>query len=217
MTESVARTRQGLYRFFGEALLSPDDDRLGILAGAADVLGRRDIDGFPFSLAWRRMAGALPTEVAGSRLDVDYVRLFASGRSAALAPPTESYYRISGKGGGIAEFVSELQREYRRMGVVLTGLEEAPDHVSTEMEVMAHLCDVEAQGWERGATDEVDATIAVEHRFLTHHLRVWIPQFRRRVTEAPPAPFYSALVEAVHAFVVHEVDYLALVRSELAR
>ncbi len=103
------------------------------------------------------------------------------------------------------------------MGVVLTGLEEAPDHVSTEMEVMAHLCDVEAQGWERGATEEVDATLAVEHRFLTRHLRVWIPQFRRRVAEAPPAPFYTALVDAVHAFVVHEVDYLALMRRELAR
>ena len=143
------------------------------------------------------------------------MRLFASGRSGALAPPTESYYRVPAKGGGIADFVAALQREYRSMGVVSSGSSEAPDRVSTEMELMAHLCDLEAKNWASGQTRMVDETLNLQRRFLAQHLRVWIPQFRRRVREAPPSPFYVDLVDALHAFVVHDADYVPLIQREL--
>ena len=218
MTESVdiARTRQGLYRFFGEALLPPDEDRFALLAEAALVMSERGIDSFAFGPPWRRLAHHFPVDVSGDGLDVDYVRLFASGRSGALAPPTESYYRVPGKGGGIAEFVGELQREIRRMGIALVDPPEAPDHASTQLEVMAHLCDLEAGGWASEALDRVQGTLAWEHRFLTTHLQVWFPQFRRRVVSAPRSEIYVDLIEAVHAFIVHETDYVSLIRRELA-
>lgn len=211
----IARTRQGLYRFLGGALLPPAEDQFELLADAAGVLGRRDIDRFAFSPSWRALSSHFPVEIGRSGLDVDYVRLFASGRSGALAPPTESYYRVPAKGGGIAEFVAELQREYRSMGIASVGVDEAPDHVSTEMEVMAHLCDLEAGGWADGQTRLVDDTLARQHDFLSRHLSVWIPQFRRRVNDAPPSKFYVDLVDTVHAFVVHDTDYVHLIRKEL--
>jgi len=218
MTDSIdiARTRQGLYRFLGGALLPPTEDQFQLLAGAVAVLGDRDIDDFAFSPSWHRLSSQFPLDVRSSGIDVDYVRLFASGRSGALAPPTESYYRVPAKGGGIAQFVGELQREYRSMGIASVGIAEAPDHVSTELEVMAYLCDLEATNWASGQMRLVDDTLALQHRFLRQHLRVWIPQFRRRVNDAPPSHFYVDLVDAVHAFVVHETDYVQLVRKELA-
>ena len=217
MTDSVdiARTRQGLYRFLGGALLSPTREHFRLLSDAVVVLAERDLDRFAFSPSWHRLRGHFPIDVRGSRLDIDYVRLFASGRSGALAPPTESYYRVPAKGGGIAEFVAAIQREYRSMGVASIGFGEAPDHVSTEMELMAHLCDLEANNWAGGQTSMVDETLGLQHRFLAQHLRVWIPQFRRRVRDAPPSPFYVDLVDALHAFVVHDADYVPLLQKEL--
>lgn len=217
MTESadITRTRQGLYRFLGEALLPPTDDRFGLLSDAVLVLTARDLDRFAFSPTWHRLSSHFPVDVRGSRLDVDYVRLFASGRSGALAPPTESYYRVPAKGGGIAEFVAAIQREYRSMGVASVGFGEAPDHVSTEMELMAHLCDLEAANWAGGQTRIVDDALNLQHRFLAQHLGVWIPQFRRRVRDAQESPFYVDLVETLHAFVVHDADYVQLLRREL--
>lgn len=217
MTESadISRTRQGLYRFLGEALLPPEDHRFRLLSEAVVLLTARNLDQFAFSPSWHRLSSHFPINVRGSRLDVDYVRLFASGRSGALAPPTESYYRVPAKGGGIAEFVAAIQREYRSMGIASVGFGEAPDHVSTEMELMAHLCDLEARSWADGQTRVVDETLNLQHRFLTQHLRVWIPQFRRRVRDAPHSPFYADLVETLHAFVVHDADYVQLLRREL--
>lgn len=211
----IARTRQGLYRFLGGALLPPTDDQFRLLSDAVVILTARDLDRFAFSPSWHRLSSHFPIDVRGSQLDVDYVRLFASGRSGALAPPTESYYRVPAKGGGIAEFVAGIQREYRNMGIVSVGFGEAPDHVSTELELMAHLCDLEANNWASGQTRMVDDTLNLQHRFLVQHLRVWIPQFRRRVREAPPSPFYVDLVDALHAFVVHDADYVHLFRREL--
>lgn len=217
MTESadITRTRQGLYRFLGEALLPPTDHRFRLLSDAVVLLSARNLDQFAFSPSWHRLSSHFPIDVRGSRLDVDYVRLFASGRSGALAPPTESYYRVPAKGGGIAEFVAAIQREYRSMGIASVGFGEAPDHVSTEMELMAHLCDLEARNWADGQTRVVDETLNLQHRFLAQHLRVWIPQFRRRVRDAPQSPFYVDLVETLHAFVVHDADYVQLLRREL--
>jgi len=219
MTDRVttARLRQGLYRFFGGALLPPDVDRFELLTDAAALLDDRDIDRFAFSLSWRRLLSHFPIDISGSGVDVDFVRLFASGRSGALAPSTESYYRVPAKGGGIAEFVGELQREYRSMGIASVGLGEAPDHVATQMEVMAYLCNLEAESWADAQLRLADEMLALQHRFLTQHLGVWIPQFRGRVHDAPPSRFYIDLVDAVHAFVVHDADYVQMIRKELVR
>ncbi len=141
------------------------------------------------------------------------VRGFASGMSGALSPPTESYYRVPAKGGGIAEFVAELQREYRAMGITSVGLDEAPDHISTELEVMAYLCDQEAIAWGEQQFRLVGDVLDLESRFLRRHLAVWIPLFRERVQNAGPAEFYRDLVDTVHSFVVHERDYVDLIRG----
>ena len=217
MTDSadIARTRQGLYRFLGGALLPPTAGTFDMLAQAIGVLNDRDLDMFAFSPSWRRLGRHFPVDVSGRGLDVDYVRLFASGMSGTLSPPTESYYRVPAKGGGIAEFVAELQREYRAMGIASVGLDEAPDHISTELEVMAYLCDVEAGAWLDEQIHLVEDVLDRQIRFLRRHLAGWVPLFRERVHDAVPSAFYLDLVDTVHSFVIHERDYVHLIRDGL--
>ncbi|MEA2002566.1 MAG: molecular chaperone TorD family protein [Actinomycetota bacterium] len=212
----IARTRQGLYRFLGGALLSPSAEMFDVLAQAIGVLEQRDIDMFAFSRDLRRLGRHFPADVAGDRLDVDYIRLFASGRSGALSPPTESYYRVPAKGGGIAEFVAEMQREYRSMGIGSVGLDEAPDHISTELEVMAYLCDLEAGAWMDEQTRLAGEVLDLEIRFLRRHLAGWVPLLQERVHAAQPTAFYRDLVDTVHSFVVHDKDYVRLIRDGIA-
>lgn len=216
-TVDIARTRQGLYRFLGGAMLAPSGAQFDLLAEAVGVLDDRDIDMFTFSRDWRRLARHFPVEIVDDGLDVEYVRLFASGMSGALSPPTESYYRVPAKGGGIAEFVADLQREYLAMGIASVGLEEAPDHISTELDVMAYLCDIEANASAEGQTGLAEDALAREGRFLDQHLAAWIPAFRTRVHDADPVPFYRDLVDAVHAFIVHDRDYVHLIRDGMVQ
>jgi TorA maturation chaperone TorD len=194
-------------------LLPPSAQTFEVLAQAFGVLAGRDIDLFAFSRDFRRLGSHFPADVAGDRLDVDYVRLFASGMSSALSPPTESYYRVPAKGGGIGEFVAELQREYRAMGIASVGLDEAPDHISTELEVMAYLCDIEASAWMDEQTHLVLNILDKEIRFLRRHLAGWVPLLRERVHDAQPSAFYGDLVDTVHSYVIHDNDYVHLIRE----
>jgi TorA maturation chaperone TorD len=45
---------------------------------------------------------------------------------------------------------------------------------------------------------------------------VWVPQFCGRARGATPSRFYESLIELLHAFVIHEADYVRAVlkRSE---
>jgi TorA maturation chaperone TorD len=213
MTEwaDYARTRQGLYRFLGGALLPPSKDRFALLEQAYSVLDQMDLDRFAFSLAWRRFGRHLPADITAGRLDVEYVRLFASGMSRSLSPPTESYYRVPAKGGGIAEFVASLQREYRALGLVSVGVNEAPDHLSTELEVMSYLCGTEGDAWNSGRETLAAELLERQRNFLRRHLVVWVPKFRSRVEEAQPIDFYRDLIDLVHAVVVHDQGYLSAI------
>ena len=213
MTEwaDEARMRQGLYRFTGAALLPPEHERLEVLSSAIAILDGYDLDKFPYSIAWRRFAIVLESDASPEDLGIEYVRLFGVGFRGTPAIPTESNYRAPNRDGAVAAFIASLQAEYRSMGLVSAGGAEAPDHMSTELEVMSYLCGVEADAWESGQETLAMDTIRIEERFVRRHLAVWIPMFVDRVLAAEPSPFYERASELVHAFVIHESDYLAAV------
>jgi TorA maturation chaperone TorD len=125
--------------------------------------------------------------------------------------PTESYYRVPSRDGGIADFISVLQREYRSMGLKPVGTAETPDHISTELEAMSYLCGVEVEAWETGREQVAIDTLAHEAKFLSGHLAVWVPVFASRTRDAGSGQFYSSLIDLIHAFVVHEADFVRLV------
>ncbi len=210
------RTRQGLYRFIGAAFRPPESDHFELLTSALEILDDRDLDRYAFGRQWRGLLSVWPTgEEGGVNLDVEYVRLFASGMKGTPAPLVESHYRVPSRGGGIAEFTAELQREYRSMGLVSVGLAEAPDHVATEFEVMSHLCGVEADAWEADQRGPAWETLGLAGRFLDRHLSVWIPLFARSVRDAQACDFYLELSRLAHAFVIHDADSIRMLRREV--
>lgn len=213
MTEwaEEARTRQGLYRFLGAAMRPPEAERLALLASAAAFLNERDLDVYAFSRVWRIFGDALTADGPIEELEVEYVRLFGVGMTGTPAMPTESYYRVPSRDGGIADFISVLQREYRSMGLKPIGTAETPDHISTELEVMSYLCGIEAEAWEAERDSVAMDTLAMEARFLSGHLAVWVPVFSTRTRDADPNRFYGALLDLIHAFVVHEADFVRLI------
>ena len=54
-------------------------------------------------------------------------------------------------------------------------------------------------------------TLALQARFLSGHLAVWVPVFATRTRDASAGRFYRTLVDLIHAFVVHEADLIRLV------
>jgi TorA maturation chaperone TorD len=211
----LTQLRQGLYRYFGEALSPPGAARLESLDGAGQFLDEVGLNQFAFYGPWRRFADTVAA-TAVDLLATEYVRLFDSGVDGALCPPTESYYRGEAKGGGIAKVISDVERAYRRMGVAPPAGSETPDHAAVELEAMSALCGREAVARESGSLGQAAAALLEEDRFLRGHLAAWFPEFSERVAEAPGVErFYRTLIEAVHAFVVHEVDLVALLRRDI--
>jgi len=217
MTEWLdeCRTRQGLYRFIGAAFRTPEPEHLDLLGAAIEFLDDRDLDRYAYSRQWRRLVSTWPAEGEEPGLAVEHVRLFASGMKGAPAPPVESHYRVPTRGGGVAEFVAGLQREYRSMGLVSVGLAEAPDHVSTEFEVMSYLCGIEADAWESDQGRLAWETLGLAGRFLDRHLSVWIPTFAHSIGDAQPLDFYLNLSRLAHAFVIHDADFIRMLRREV--
>ncbi len=203
-----ARTRQGLYRFVGVALRSPEIERYELLAAAVVFLDGRDLDRYPFAMAWRRFRDEFYKVESIEPLEVEYVRLFGVGMGGTPATPTESFYRVPARDGGIADFVSNLQVEYRTMGLTSSGMAESPDHISTEMEVMSFLCGVEADAWDADQGRVAAEAQRDQARFLGRHLVAWVPTFAGRVRRADASDFYSRLIDLLHAFVIHEGDFV---------
>ena len=190
-----------------------DADRLDLLRAGAGYLDDLGPGSFAYGRAWDALVEELDEDLDVDRLGVEYVRLFASGVDGALSPPTESFYRAKARGGAMAEIVANLHHEYRELGLTATGSESA-DHITSELEVMSALCGREADAWDAGAESDALVQMGLEEAFLRRHLAQWVPEFARRAGRGARHPFYEAVAGAVHAFVVHDVDFMAAVRKE---
>lgn len=209
MTEAidVARMRQGLYRFFGEALAAPSQKRIELLGSAAVFLDRLNLVDYAFYLPWRELRTRLDQGVDVRTLETEYVRLFASGNDGALCPPIESHYTASAEGGTAAEAIARLQRTYAELGIALPPRPEAPDHVTSQLFACSILCEREADAWALAEFDEARRMVRREHAFLRLHLAGWFPLFRSAVLESTRVSFYAAVVDGLHAFLVHDQDW----------
>ena len=212
-----ARTRQGLYRLTGATLRPPDVESFALLAQAVEFMDARDLDRFAYAREWRALTKQFLMVSPIETLETEYVRLFGVGVAGTPATPTESFYRVPKRDGGVGDFVAQIQGEYRRMGLTWTGSSEPPDHISTELDVMSHLCGTEADAWDQGLADTALATMNNQKRFLDGHLAIWVPVFVEKGRAAHPVPFYAAVLEFLHSFVVHERSITAVLVAEMER
>jgi TorA maturation chaperone TorD len=134
------------------------------------------------------------------------------GVSRAPCPLHESaYVDRTGREHGLVAVA--VERAYAAAGVALSpsAAGELPDHAGFELEFLSHLCAQEAQAWEARAPAEAVGLLRSQRQFLDLHLLRWFPILVRRVSDSvDSASVYADIVEAAHAFVVHDRDLIGL-------
>ncbi|MEM3551844.1 MAG: molecular chaperone TorD family protein, partial [Candidatus Bathyarchaeia archaeon] len=116
-----------------------------------------------------------------------------------LPHPSESAY----KSGFIMERpMEEVLKAYREAGVDLKeDFKEPADHISTELQFMAYLCQKASESGLKGKKDELKRELERRIEFLNKHLLPWIPLFAKTISNAAETDFYRGLVILTKRFV----------------
>ncbi len=206
---SLPRLRQGLYRFFAAALLSPDEARVARLDSAAGLLEEFGVETLAFASPWLDMRRSLSMCKSLDALEADHIHLFESGSDGVLCPAIESFYVSSPRQGGPALVTADLEVEYQRLGLTVSeDLHLDVDHISPQLELMALLCANEATAGDDGDLRSVGEWSHEQCRFTDNHLSLWVPRLAARFKDVAPEGFYKSLVEVLDAFVDHDRDLL---------
>ena len=204
--EELARFRQGMYKVFSAAFLPPVPERLGDLIGGTDVLESMGLPYLAFYSEWLPWRQSLNSVRDAIDLEVEYVRMFATGVAGAASPPTESFYTADPIRGEVGELLARLRGVYNDYRLEPTGaVADTLDHISIELEVMSALCANEAEGRQRERDRQTVIAIVNQRGFLENHLMMWLPEFVSRIAQAETVPFYATLGPAVASFVHHDL------------
>lgn len=140
-------------------------------------------------------------------LRVETTRLFV-GAPEPVVSPYEGVWRAADDGVQPLLFVNphsmDVERFMRSCGIGrIEGTNEPLDHVATELEFVQWLSVVERDGaMTLGGVEAPDGGWAdVIERFLSDHVRLWMPQFARKVVEESREPFYRSAAMLLEAFV----------------
>jgi len=204
--EDLARFRQGMYKIFSAAFLPPVPERLGDLISGADTLEGMGLPYLAFYSEWLPWRQALNSVHDVIDVEVEYVRMFATGVAGAMSPPTESSYTADPIRGEVGEVLAQLRGVYNDYRLEPTGaVADTLDHVSIELEVMSALCARESEA--RSSENETQTVITLKHErsFLEDHLMVWLPRFVERIAVAETVPFYATLGPALMSFIHHDL------------
>jgi TorA maturation chaperone TorD len=206
----LAAIRAILYRLAAVAFLYPEPARWTWLCQVGEACRRSGprLALFPFFSWWSRLLPLLRPGTAArlAALQEEHVRLFHVGSAPSCCQPYESWYLAS---DSVREngLILQLQQTYRRAGLTLApSFGERPDHVSVELEFMAHLCFAETAAWQNGEFATLQRCLEREGTFLTLHLGRWIGALARDISAQSAEPLYCRLAEAVTALVVHDRD-----------
>lgn len=211
----LPRLRQGLYRFFSVALLSPDQAHIDQLIPAGDLLEEMGVDTLAFAQPWLEMRRSLASCSAVTALAGQYIQLFESGSDGRLCPPVESFYMSSPRQGGPAVVTAELESEFNSLGLMVASTRElGADHIASQLELMALMCAQEANSGEAGDLASVSEWTQEQRQFLDDHLSRWVPRFATRVASVGSPGFYRAAVIAVAAFIDHDRELLHVLERQ---
>lgn len=135
-------------------------------------------------------------EAEQEQLHVDYAALFV-GPFELIAAPYGSVYlekhrRVMG------DTTIDVQRFYQAAGLTLE-IQEPPDHIAIELEVMYYLCLKEVQALAEGVKDEASRYRVLQAAFFRDFMG-WIPEFSRRIENGAETRFYQALANCLNAF-----------------
>ena len=146
-----------------------------------------------------------------ARVDIaaDYARLFL-GMSASPVSPYESVF-TSPEHLLMQDSRDEVLAMYRGEGFSYSSEDNLPeDHIGTEMEFMAALCQKEIDALEGGDIEEASRVAAVQKAFVSDHLAVWLPQFCDQVESRAKTLFYGGVAEITRDMLEAEKEFLQI-------
>lgn len=85
-----------------------------------------------------------------------------------------------------------------------------PDHISMELDFMAHLCRQEARAWEADDAYRAANSLAFQHDFIERHLGTWADRFCACVVDRAELSFYREMARLT-------ADFLSSEKEEIAR
>ncbi len=155
---------------------------------------------------------AAGVDAALCNLQVEYARLFTGpGRPAVMCYASE-YLDADERGRGRLNHAAAAfaAAEYKAEGVSLAAARrDLPDHVTTELEFLFHLCRREERAWAAGKSDEAARLRRSQHGFLRGHAGLWLPRFAASVSSLAAQEAYSGMAELLSAHLVVELGEAA--------
>ena len=186
--------RADVYRILAECYRSPDEELLRAL-GDLGAPGGSALD--------QIVQAAASGDV--EKLRIDHARLFI-GPYKLPAPPYGSVYLEDGVLMGNSTV--DVKDFYREEGMEASG-EEAPDHITAELEFMCVLIGKEMEAVKVGDLDTANQYRQKQKTFLGVHLGAWIAEFTARIQQEAQTEFYRTLGRVTGQFVRKDLELLS--------
>lgn len=92
---------------------------------------------------------------------------------------------------------------------------EPEDHISVELEFMAHLCDLTGLSIEQGREDYAAGYLKNQKEFIESHISRWAPELAKKVKWASKNDFYLAMASLLGGFVATDRFLVPRLAKEL--
>jgi len=205
---ALISNRETLYRFLARLYrIEVDAPFLRQLSemGFPTECGEPELaEGYRMLTAWLRDPGSDPLP----DLAVDYARIFLSAGvfEGVAASPYESVY-TSRERLIMQEARDQAFTAYQAKGLHSADPMEIPeDHISLELEFLAHLCHETLQAGDDRAL--VSALLREQKEFIERHPGRWIPAFCADIEKCASTDFYRAVAKITRGFLNIETEIL---------
>lgn len=141
------------------------------------------------------------------RLEVDFAKLFV-GPYSLLAPPYGSVYLEDGR-KMMGESTLNAAQLYSDAGLEISaGFQDAPDHISAELEFMYYLTFRQVESLRNMDEESFHTNLSRQRTFLGFHLGAWIREFAANVELHSETGFYRGLAMATERFIREDLEML---------
>jgi len=145
-----------------------------------------------------------PTSQLVELLAVEFTRLFLFSPQGRLAP-YESLQRTKASGllkgpesDQVSAYIEAAGFDYSSQ------FQEMPDHLSVQLEFLAHLCHEESTAWETGNVSAANNAIEFQRDFFNSFLGTWVFRFMEKVQAKSEMEFYRGLATFAVEFLQEE-------------
>lgn len=163
----------------------------------------------PYVQALPELQPHVPERFDADQAGADHHQLFGM----TLLPYESVFLTVEGLLGGPRS--EALLRVYGRLGYRPVHHSASPDHLSTQLGLLAFLAGAEADAWADGERETAIQLRDEQRGFLEQHLLRWLPPFAAALQEAD-AGFYGATGELTLAFTADHLEDLGVEETEFA-